>query len=378
MTMHSQPSHPAVDFATTAGEWLERLGIAAKRAGREINFVEVCGTHTVAAYRCGLQSVLPANVAMLSGPGCPVCVTSPGDIDQMIQVAGNPGVIVCTYGDMLPVRSSQGDHGSLESARGGGADVRMVYSSLDAVKIAAKNGRKQVVFAAVGFETTAPATAAAVQQARAAGLTNFTVLASHKRILPAIHALMQSPECRIDGFLCPGHVAVILGTGRFRRALGNYQLASAIVGFEPWQIVQGLAVMTEMVAAGQVDCVNLYPQAVSNWGNRVAQNLMHRVFKPCDARWRGLGVLKDSGLTLRSFYSMFDARVRFGLKEIDRPEPAGCRCGDVITARCKPVDCGMFAKACTPVNPIGPCMVSAEGTCQAWFKYHAAQQVIQN
>jgi hydrogenase expression/formation protein HypD len=353
-------------------QWIAQLHDAAKRVGRAVAFMEVCGTHTVNAFRSGLHSLMPSNVKLLSGPGCPVCVTSQGDIDQLIELGMRKDITLCTYGDMIRVT---GRSGSLELARSEGAEIRVVYSAMDAVKLAASQRSRQVVFAAVGFETTAPATAAAVLEAERLALTNFTVLASHKLIVPAMRALLDAGLANIDGFLCPGHVAVIVGAEAFRCIVQDYSLPCVIAGFEDSQIAAGLARLTQLVAEDRVALENLYPQAVTPEGNRMAMKMMDQVFEPVDVTWRALGELPRSGLALRQRYALFDARVRYELKSQEAPEPKGCRCGEVITGRCAPADCGLFGKVCTPVYPVGPCMVSSEGTCQAWFKYHRAATV---
>jgi len=349
---------------------LQRLNTAAAKAkaeGRELTFMEVCGTHTMAAFRSGLHALMPDNVTLLSGPGCPVCVTAQGDIDEMIELAVNLDVTICTYGDMMRV---PGASGSLESARSDGADVRAVYTTMDAVKLAAQMPHRQVVFAAVGFETTAPATAAAVLAAHEQGLSNFSVLTSHKLVVPAMLALLQSDEARLDGFLCPGHVSVIIGSEPYRPIVEDYRLPCVIGGFEDMHLTTALADLTELASDGKAELVNSYPQAVKPHGNAVALELLNRMFEPCAMRWRGLPTIPDSGLVLREEYATYDAHRRFGLDTPDSPEPAGCLCGQVITGMVKPTDCKLFGTACTPIRPIGPCMVSGEGTCQAWFKYN--------
>jgi hydrogenase expression/formation protein HypD len=353
-------------------EALCRLRAAAEAIGRPVSFMEVCGTHTVNACRCGLHSLMPSNVRLISGPGCPVCVTSQGDIDMLIELAHRPGVTLCTYGDMMRVT---GKDGNLEEARSTGSDIRVIYSSLDAVRLAAADPSRQVVFAGVGFETTTPATAVAVLEAEKLGLQNFTVLVSHKRILPAMRALLDSGQVKVDGFLCPGHVSTVIGYAAFAMIVRRYHLPCVVAGFEDVQIAAGMARLVELVRDQRADLENLYPQAVTRWGNRRAQNIIRRVFRPVDARWRGLGLIPDSGLAFRSRFSRFDAQVQYKLTPLDSPEPPGCRCGEVITGRCTPPDCKLFAVACTPVRPIGPCMVSSEGTCQAWFKYRRAAHV---
>ncbi len=345
---------------------LDRLFVAAKAIGRDIAFMEVCGTHTMSAFRCGLHGLLPPNVRLLSGPGCPVCVTAQADIDLMIELADRPRVTLCTYGDMLRV---PGARGSLELARSRGADVRVVYSALDALRLAEAEPDREVVFAAVGFETTAPATAALVVEAHRRGLPNLTVLASHKRILPAMNALMQAGEVEVDGFLCPGHVSIVIGAEAYRTFTARYHMPCVVAGFEDWQMILALTHLAEQVCDGRTELENAYPEAVRPQGNPTAVQLLAEVFESADARWRGLGEIAGSALVVRRIYATFDARARFGLvAPVDR-EPAGCRCGAVISGSCSPEECRLFGTACTPVRPIGPCMVSSEGTCQAWFKY---------
>jgi len=306
-------------------------------------------------------------VRLLSGPGCPVCVTSQSDIDMMVALGSLSDVTVCTYGDMIRV---PGATGSLETARSQGAQVRVVYSAMDAVQFAADHPDRQVVFAAVGFETTVPATAAAVLQAEKLALDNFTILTSHKLVVPAIKALLDAGEVKLDGFLCPGHVSVIIGSEAYRPVVHDYQMRCVVAGFETLGMAAGLTRLTEQVRDGQVLLENMYPQAVTSDGNRVAQDLMARVFEPATVAWRALGDIPASGLVLRQPYHHFDAQRRFNLARPDSPDPEGCLCGHVITGRATPHDCGLFGNACTPIHPIGPCMVSSEGTCQAWFKYH--------
>ena len=344
----------------------KRLQTAAAKMSRPLVFMEVCGTHTVSAFRVGLHEMLPANVKLLSGPGCPVCVTAQGDIDLMISAADLPQVTLCTYGDMLKV---PGTHGSLEAARARGASVKIIYSTLDAVKLAAANPQRQVVLGAVGFETTTPATAVAVLEARKLGLKNFTVLASHKILLPALRALLDGGQIKVAGLLCPGHASIILGSDAFRELVSDYAMPCVVAGFEARQMLLGIIRLTEMITAGTPQVDNVYPQVVKPEGNPLARQLIAQVFTPAPARWRALGEIPASGLAIRPEYDEFDAIQRYNLQAQDAPEPAGCRCGEVITGRCTPADCGLFAKRCTPLTPVGPCMVSSEGSCAAWFKY---------
>lgn len=347
-------------------EAVDRLRAAGARLTRKTQMMEVCGTHTVNAFRSGLHSIMPENLRLLSGPGCPVCVTSQGDIELFMAAAKIEGVTLCTYGDMMRVT---GASGSLQDVRGGGADVRVVYSGMDAVKIAQREPHRQVIFAAVGFETTTPATAAAILAAERAGLKNFSVLASHKLVIPAMRALLDSGDVNVQGFLCPGHVSVILGADIFKPIVQDYHMPCVIAGFEDIQIAAGLAHLAEQVANGVAELQNDYPQAVTAAGNTVARALIFKVFEPADVTWRGLGRLPASGLVLKSQYEKFDAAKRFALVAQDIPEPAGCRCGEVITGKCTPAECKLFGNVCNPVHAVGPCMVSSEGTCQAWFKY---------
>ncbi len=346
---------------------LKELHETAAQVDKKMAFMEVCGTHTMAIFRSGLRSLLPENVNLLSGPGCPVCVTAQSDIDMLIALACDHDVTICTYGDMIRV---PGARGSLEQARGDGADVRVVYSSMDAVDIAQKEPHRQVVFAAVGFETTAPATAAAVGRAHQLGLENFSILASHKLVMPAVTALLDGGGVKLDGFMLPGHVSVITGWREFLPLSEHYKLPCVVGGFEDEQMVVAIADLVRMVRDGKPGLINQYPQAVSPDGNTLALEILKRVFEPQDVPWRGLGVIPKSGMVLRAEYKQFDAQQKFGLERPPDREPKGCRCGEVISGAVTPAECVLFDNGCTPTHPIGPCMVSSEGTCQAWFKYH--------
>jgi hydrogenase expression/formation protein HypD len=352
--------------ASNISSLLQRLQAAAAAIGRNVALMEVCGTHTMSAFRSGLHSILPPNVRLLSGPGCPVCVTAQSDIEMLIQLAALPDVTVCTYGDMLRV---PGRSGSLEKARANGADVRVIYSTLDAVKWAQKTPERQFVLGAVGFETTAPASAAAVLQAQALKLKNFSILASHKLVLPAMMALLKTGDVHVDGFLCPGHVSAIIGVDVYRPIVDQYRLPCVVSGFEEVHMVAGITRLVELVRENRAELVNEYAEAVLSTGNQSACKLLERVFTPADVRWRALGTIPRSGLILRDEFGDFDAMKRYHMSLPEETEPAGCLCGKVITAAATPHDCKLFGKVCTPINPIGPCMVSSEGTCQAYFKY---------
>lgn len=349
-----------------ASRMAEELASLAATVGRPLAFMEVCGTHTVAAFRAGIPSLLPESVTLVSGPGCPVCVTPGGTIDAFVSLARRSGVILATYGDMLRV---PGPSGSLESARAEGADVRVVVSALEALDLARSHADREVVLAAVGFETTAPATAAVVRQAAREGLANFSALTAHKLVVPAMRALLADPDTRIDGHLGPGHVSVILGADAYRPLVEEFGAPVVVAGFEPERILQALLHLVRQVAAGRPRLENLYPEVVGSGPQPHAAALLDEVFRPADARWRALGAIPASGLVLQDEFATHDAAKRFGIVEGPDEEPAGCRCREVITGRCTPADCDLFGAGCTPADPVGPCMVSSEGTCQAWYRF---------
>jgi len=344
----------------------KELGEIAVRLPGPLNLMEVCGTHTVSAFRSGVHSLMPDGVKLISGPGCPVCVTAQRYIDALIGLGRRDNVIVATYGDMMRVA---GEGGSLELARSEGADIRVITSSLEALDIARDEPDREVVFAAVGFETTAPASAAAVLAAEREELPNFFVLPGHKLVLPAMQTLLEDPDCRIDGFLCPGHVSVVLGAETYRPVVETYARPCVVAGFEPLMIMRGILHLARQAERREARIENLYPEVVSDGGNPVARELIDRVFVPGPAAWRALGEMDESGLDLKPEYARFDAFAHFGIELGEDREPPGCRCGDVIRGKCEPVDCQLFGEICTPVYPVGPCMVSSEGSCQAWFKY---------
>jgi len=338
-----------------------------KRVDRRVQIMEVCGTHTVSIFRSGLRSMLPSNLRLISGPGCPVCVTAQRHIDAAIELASRPGVVVATYGDMMRV---PGKLGSLEAKRAEGALIRVVNSARTALDLARREPDRPVVFLAVGFETTAPATAATVLEAERDGLQNFSVLMCHKLVVPAMLALLAGEDAAIDGFLCPGHVSVIIGSDAYQPIVSKHAKPCVVAGFEPEQILEGLRAILEQLGAGRAELGNAYRAAVTDAGNRVALELLERVFVPADAPWRALGVIPDSGLDLAAPFERFDALARFEVTlgtDEDHPE---CLCGEVIQGKAEPVECPSFGNACTPLEPIGPCMVSSEGTCAAWYKYN--------
>ncbi|MFH1086693.1 MAG: hydrogenase formation protein HypD, partial [Chloroflexota bacterium] len=312
-------------------------------------------------------------VRLLSGPGCPVCVTADADIDQAIALARRPHVTVATFGDMLGV---PGSHASLQEARASGADVRVVYSALDALALARQQPRRQVVMLGVGFETTAPTVAAALAQARQEGLANYLVYALHKLTPPAMRAILDAGEVRVDAVLGPGHVTTITGWHAWDFLPREYGIGCAVAGFEPVDILQGVLALAQAAAEGVPAVANPYARSATPDGNRVAQALMAEVFRVDVAAWRGLGRIPASGLSLRPAYAAHDARLALGLAEAPAAEPAerrGCRCGAVLRAVIEPPDCPLFGAVCTPERPIGPCMVSAEGACAAHYRYGGAE-----
>lgn len=351
---------------------VERLHEAASHAG-QLRLMEICGTHTVSLFRSGVKSLLPPSIQMISGPGCPVCVTSQGYIDAACALAAKPNVTLCTYGDMLRV---PGQSGSLEQHRARGAEVVVVYSARDAVRYARRHPEREVVFLAVGFETTAPGTAAAVVEAQRLDLSNFTILAGHKLVIPAMSALLSGGDVPIDGFLCPGHVSVIIGAEAYRPIVEVYGRSCVVAGFEPDQMLKGILRLVELVADRAARLENVYDVAVAGEGNAVARRWLGDVFEPETTVWRAMGTIPDSGLALRGPYRRFDATKRFGVTFGEDYDPPGCRCGEVIQGKVAPDACPLFGQGCTPIRPVGPCMVSSEGTCAAWYRYgrHAAEK----
>ena len=330
---------------------------------RPVKIVHVCGTHEIAITQHGLRSLLPETVEVLEGPGCPVCVTSTSDLDCALKIAGK-GAILCTFGDMLRV---PGTELSLAEAKAQGADVRTVLSAAAAVEIASRNPEREVVFFAVGFETTAPGTAAVLLDSPP---DNFSVLPSHKLIPPALEALMSLPDVEIDGFLAPGHVSTIIGSDAYRPLVERFRVPVVVGGFEPLDVLYALALILRQLREGRAEVENAYPRAVLPEGNRRAQELLARAFQPVDARWRGIGVIPGSGLTLRPEFSHHDARERFGVEgELGEEIAPGCRCADILVARALPSDCPLFGTACTPLSPVGACMVGSEGACHVWYRY---------
>jgi hydrogenase expression/formation protein HypD len=334
---------------------------------RPVRLMEVCGTHTMAIFRHGIRELLPDNIRLLSGPGCPVCVTSQHDIDTFVAYAQRPETIVATFGDLLRV---PGSRSSLQAEKAAGRDVRVVYSTMDALEIARQNPGRPVVFLGVGFETTAPTVAASILAARQSGLDNYYVVSAHKTVPPALAALMATDAVVIDGFILPGHVSVIIGRRAYQAFFDTYGTPCAIAGFEPADILHAVQLLCAQIETGRPALVNAYPRAVSEGGNPRAREVMGQVFAASDAEWRGIGRIPGSGLSLRPGFADRDARQALPVEVPPAREPAGCACGAILTGAKTPPECALFRKSCTPLNPVGPCMVSSEGTCAAYYRYH--------
>jgi len=337
------------------------------RSSRQpVRFMEVCGTHTVSIFKSGIRSLLPDTISLLSGPGCPVCVTAQKEIDAFIALAREPDTIVATFGDLIRV---PGSGSSLQREKADGADVRIVYSTFDAVTLARENPDKRVVFLGVGFETTAPTVAAAILTAHQQKLDNFFVVSAHKTVPPALNTLADG-EINIDGFLLPGHVSVIIGLDAYRPFFDAHRVPCVVAGFEPTDLLQSIAMLVDQVESGRPALENAYRRTVSSAGNPKAVGVMNEVFTVADADWRGLGTIPASGMAIREKYAAFDAVRVFGIQLKPVPEPRGCACGEILTGVKIPPQCPLYKTACTPLAPVGPCMVSSEGTCAAYYRYH--------
>jgi len=353
---------------------LAKLLIAEVEPTREYHLMEFCGGHTHAIFRYGVEDLLPANIRLVHGPGCPVCVLAVPRLDAAIELAGQPNVTLVSYGDMLRVPASR--RRSLLKARAQGADVRMAYSALEALDVAAAHPERQVVFFAIGFETTTPATAYLILEARRRGLSNFSVYCNHVVTPAAIQSILDSPEVRewgrvrVDGFIGPSHVSAVIGSQPYEYFAEEYQRPVVIAGFEPLDVLQAVRMLVQQLNAGRACVENQFTRGVSREGNRKAQRLVAEVLELRPSfEWRGLGSLPYSGLRIKSEYAEFDAERRFQMKFQPVPENAACQCPAIIRGVKKPTDCTIFGTACTPRNPIGSCMVSAEGACAAYYKY---------
>lgn len=329
--------------------------------------MEVCGTHTVSIARAGIRDLMPEGVRLASGPGCPVCVTCNRDIDSVIALARVPEVIIATFGDMTRV---PGSSSSLLAEQAAGRSVQIVYSPLDALALAQNNPKRQVVFVGVGFETTTPLVASAVKRASQLGLENFTVFAAHKNMPGALEAIVADPQLKVDALILPGHVSTIIGSAPYRFLAEKYGIPGVITGFEPVDVLQGIAMIMRQLNEGRAEIEIAYARGVMPQGNPHAIAAIDEVFETCTATWRGLGDIVGSGYKLREEYARFDAMRRFKPDVEPTVEPRGCRCGDILRAHLTPNECPLFRKVCTPENPVGPCMVSSEGSCAAYFRYY--------
>jgi hydrogenase expression/formation protein HypD len=334
---------------------------------QSIRLMEVCGTHTVSIFRSGIRSVLPDTIALLSGPGCPVCVTDQQEIDTFIELARLDDVIVTTFGDLIRV---PGSNSSLQKESAEGMDIRVVYSTFDALEIAKNNPYKQVVFLGVGFETTAPTIAASILQAVQLGIDNFSVMSAHKLVPPALETLMSLEQVQLDGFILPGHVSVIIGHNAYRPFFDKYQIPCVVAGFEPIDILQAVSTLTEMIESGKPGLENAYTRVVTEQGNPKARQLLQEVFVPTDTCWRGIGMIPRSGLKIRDKFAACDAAQQFDIQVAEPKLPKGCACGEILTGRKRPPECRLYRTVCTPLDPLGPCMVSSEGTCAAYYRFH--------
>jgi hydrogenase expression/formation protein HypD len=360
---------PDFNDAPAAKKLLSEISFLAETTG-PVKIMEVCGTHTMEIGRLGLRSLLPSNIELVSGPGCPVCVTPGACIDSAAYLSVEKGVRIVSYGDMIRV---PGNVASLETARSKGAHIDVVTSPLEALEIAKKHPEQEVVFFAVGFETTAPATAMSIENAYNRGIRNLSFLMSHRTVPPVLKALIDDKSISISGFLLPGHVSAIIGEAPYH-LLDNYGIPGVITGFEALDILLGIFKVCDMLEKKKPEIVNAYSRTVKKNGNPLAIKICEKIFEPCDAVWRGIGMIPESGLAIRNLYSQFDAALRHNLN-IDvaatAVQPQGCSCGTVLKGIIKPDQCQLFKNLCTPQTPVGPCMVSSEGACAAYFRYGA-------
>jgi len=337
-----------------------------RRSRKPARLMEFCGGHTVAIFKYGLRQLLPPNIQMLSGPGCPVCVTAAADLDKAIALGKLHGVIITSFGDMIRV---PGSRSSLQKAKAEGADVRIVYSAQDALTVANDNPTKSVVFIGIGFETTAPTIAASVLQAEREQINNYSVLSLHKICPPIMKAILDLGEVRLDGIICPGHVSAVIGSRPYQFLANDYHIACAVSGFEPVDMLLAVDLLVEQIESGEPKVEIAYRRGVKPEGNPAALKLMDTVFEVGEADWRGIGIVPASGLQFKRRYESFDATKRFDIKVKPAKEPKGCICGAVLRGVSIPTDCKLFRSTCTPENPVGPCMVSSEGSCAAYYQY---------
>ncbi len=346
---------------------VERIKGLMDSIGRPVKLMEVCGTHTVAIFRHGIRGIIPKGISFLSGPGCPVCVTPIKDVDVAIAVSKLDGCILSTFGDMMRVPGSKQQ--SLYHAQAEGAHISIVYSPMDALKLASENKDKNVIFFATGFETTSPSVAGTLSEAERTGIENFYIYSAHKIVPPALKALLDSPDLKIDGLILPGHVSTIIGTKPYEFIASDYRIPSVVTGFEAEDILSAIMMLLEQNASGRAKVEIQYTRVVKKEGNQKAVSLIEKYFEPCDANWRGIGVIPMSGLKLREKVSRWDVNRILTVEVPDSHEPKGCQCGQVLRGVKIPTDCRLFGKSCIPEHPVGACMVSTEGSCAAYYKY---------
>lgn len=346
-----------------ADDYLKEIKLLAKEP---YTIMEVCGTHTVAIAKNALREILPETVRLISGPGCPVCVTDSSDIDRFLYLAAQPNIITATFGDMIRVPGTKND---LQVLRAEGADIRVVYSTQDALELARKNQDREVVFLGIGFETTAPTVAVSLENAKLEVINNFSVLSMHKVVPPVLKKLAEDKELSVDAFLDPGHVCSIIGTKPLKFMAEDYGKPGVVTGFEALDILEAIYMLLKQRSEGRSEIEIQYKRAAKAEGNPRAQMFMEQVFEPVEAAWRGMGLIRQSGLAIREEYGAWDAARKFALPVFSSQETPGCRCGDVLKGQIKPTQCPLFAKQCTPLKPVGPCMVSSEGACAAYYRY---------
>lgn len=351
------------DLRALAGGYLAEIKALAQSP---FTIMEVCGTHTVAIAKNALRELLPNSIRLISGPGCPVCVTDSSDIDRYLYLAAQPNVITATFGDMIRV---PGTEKNLQVLRAEGADVRIVYSTQDALELARKNPDKEVAFLGIGFETTTPTVAVSLETAKQEGITNYSVLSMHKVVPPVLRLLAEDEELVVDAFLDPGHVCAIIGIQPLEFMAKDYGLPGVVTGFSALDILEAIVMLLRQRAEGRSEIEIQYNRVAKAEGNPHAKRVVEQVFEPVDASWRGIGVIRQSGLGIREEYGAWDAARKFTLPVFRSPETPGCRCGDVLKGLIYPTQCPMFGKRCTPIKPVGPCMVSSEGSCAAYHRY---------
>lgn len=354
------------DPALVAG-LLKKIDKVAGLIARPVTIMEICGSHTYAIGRFGIRKMLPESINLVSGPGCPVCVTSARDVDIALYLADQKKVIFATFGDMLRVPGSNGD--SLQKKRAAGADIRVVSSADECIDLAESDSRKEIIMMGIGFETTTPTIAVTVENCRKKAIKNFSVFCVHKIVPPAIHALIADPGLNIDGFLCPGHVSTIIGSNAYSM-IPQAGCAAVITGFEPVDIMEGIWMLLQQISDRKFDVAIQYSRGVKPEGNSKAMQLIESVFATQTVEWRGIGPIPGSGLVLREDYARYDALKKFAVPDIRSVEIKGCGCGDILRGMKSPEQCTLFKKVCTPANPVGPCMVSSEGSCATHYKYY--------